>query len=96
MRRWGQITETQPDSWYEEVAKSVYRPEIYLEAARLLVEEGLADEADFPWDSDGFRTASADNIDGIAFDGRQPNAFIDSLAIGLKGEVVTGAGVVGG
>ena len=95
MRRWGQIPETQPDSWYEEVAKSVYRPDLYLEAARLLVEEGLADEAEFPWDSDGYRAASADNIDGISFDGRQPNAFIDSLAIGLKsGEVVTGAGVV--
>jgi nitrate/nitrite transport system substrate-binding protein len=95
MRRWGQITETRPDGWYEEVAESVYRPDIYLEAARLLVEEGLADEADFPWDSDGYRAASADNIDGIPFDGRQPNAFIDSLAIGLKsGEVVTGTGVV--
>lgn len=44
MRRWGQISEAKPDSWYDEVARMVYKPEIYLEAARLLVDEGLADE----------------------------------------------------
>ena len=55
MRRWGQIAEAKPDSWYDEVAKSVYKPEIYLEAARMLVDEGLANEADFPWDSDGYK-----------------------------------------
>ncbi len=33
MRRWGQIDEQKPDGWYDEVAKSVYRPDIYLEAA---------------------------------------------------------------
>ena len=51
MRRWGQIAEAKSDEWYVDVAKSVYRPDIYLEAARLLVDEGMADEADFPWDS---------------------------------------------
>ncbi|MEM6727779.1 MAG: CmpA/NrtA family ABC transporter substrate-binding protein, partial [Pseudomonadota bacterium] len=45
MRRWGQIAETKPDEWYYEVAESVYRPDIYLEAARLLVDEGMANEA---------------------------------------------------
>jgi nitrate/nitrite transport system substrate-binding protein len=88
MRRWGQIAEGQPDSWYDEVAKSVYKPAIYLEAAKLLVDEGLANEADFPWESDGYKpaTPSGDVIDGIAYDGRQPNAYIDSLPIGLKGD----------
>ncbi|QDY68832.1 CmpA/NrtA family ABC transporter substrate-binding protein [Qingshengfaniella alkalisoli] len=88
MRRWGQIGEAKPDSWYDEIAQSVYKPEIYLEAARFLVEEGLADEADFPWDSDGYRapTPSEDIIDGIAYDGRAPNAYLDSLPIGLKGD----------
>lgn len=87
MRRWGQIAEAKPDSWFDEVAKSVYKPEIYLEAARLLVEEGLADEADFPWDSDGYKapTPAEDIIDGIPFDGAAPNAYLDSLPIGLKG-----------
>ncbi|MGI3164126.1 CmpA/NrtA family ABC transporter substrate-binding protein [Pseudooceanicola sp. 200-1SW] len=88
MRRWGQIAEAKPDSWYDEVAKSVYKPEIYLEAARMLVDEGLANEADFPWDSDGYKapTPSEDVIDGIAYDGRTPNAYLDSLPIGLKGD----------
>jgi nitrate/nitrite transport system substrate-binding protein len=88
MCRWGQIGEAKPDSWYDEVARSVYKPEIYLQAARLLVEEGLADEADFPWTSDGYRapTPAADVIDAIPFDGRAPNAYIDSLPIGLKAD----------
>ncbi|NVK45269.1 MAG: ABC transporter substrate-binding protein [Rhodobacteraceae bacterium] len=98
MRRWGQISEAKPDSWYDEVAKSVYKPEIYLEAARLLVDEGLANEADFPWDSDGYKapTPAADIIDGIAYDGKTPNAYLDSLPIGLKGEqTVVGTEVKG-
>ena len=88
MRRWGQIPEARDDSWYDEVARSVYKPEIYLEAARLLVDEGLADEADFPWDSDGYKapTPAADIIDGIPYDGKQPNAYLESLPIGLKGQ----------
>ena len=87
MRRWGQIAETKPDAWYDEVARSVYKPETYLEAARMLVDEGLADEADFPWDSDGYKTPTpaADVIDGIPYDGRAPNAYLESLPIGLKG-----------
>ena len=90
MRRWGQIDQAKPDSWYDEVAKSVYKPEIYLEAARLLVDEGLADEADFPWDSDGYKapTQAADVIDGIGYDGKAPNAYLESLPIGLKGQQV--------
>jgi len=90
MRRWGQIAETQTDEWYYEVAEKVYRPDIYLEAAKMLVDEGLSNEADFPWDSDGFKdpTPAADIIDGVAYDGRQPNAYIDSLPIGLKGEQI--------
>ncbi|MFY0682432.1 MAG: ABC transporter substrate-binding protein [Thalassovita sp.] len=98
MRRWGQISEGKPDSWYDEVAKSVYKPEIYLEAARHLVEEGLADEADFPWDSDGYKAATpaADVIDGIPYDGKAPNAYLDSLPIGLKGEQIVSGNEVKG
>ncbi|GLT11492.1 nitrate ABC transporter substrate-binding protein [Sulfitobacter porphyrae] len=93
MRRWGQIAETKDDTWFDETARSVYRPDIYLDAARLLVDEGNAAEADFPWDSDGYKapTPAADVIDGIPFDGKAPNAYIDSLPIGLKsGEVAGG------
>ena len=93
MRRWGQIAEPQTDQWYHDVAASVYLPEIYLEAARSLVEDGLASEADFPWDTDGFRAPTDEFIDGMTYDGRQPNAYIDSFAIGLTGDaaVVNGA-----
>ncbi|MBM7068887.1 CmpA/NrtA family ABC transporter substrate-binding protein [Actibacterium sp. 188UL27-1] len=88
MRRWGQIAEAKPDSWYDEMAQKVYKPAIYLEAARMLVDEGLANEADFPWDSDGYKeaTPAGDIIDGIGYDGRTPNAYLESLPIGLKGE----------
>ncbi|MEM8851750.1 MAG: CmpA/NrtA family ABC transporter substrate-binding protein [Pseudomonadota bacterium] len=98
MRRWGQIAEPQSDEWFIETAQSVYRPDIYLEAARLLVDQGLADEADFPWDSDGFKapTPAEDIIDGIAYDGRAPNAYLESLPIGLKGEQVVVGGEVQG
>ncbi|MEM7462201.1 MAG: CmpA/NrtA family ABC transporter substrate-binding protein [Pseudomonadota bacterium] len=99
MRRWGQISDHKPDSWYDEVAKSVYRPDIYLEAAKMLVKEGHVAEADFPWGTDGYKdpTPAADIIDGIPYDGRNPNAYIDSLSIGLKSnQVVDGNNVVGG
>ncbi len=98
MRRWGQIAEPQTDAWFKDVAASVYRPDIYLEAARSLVDDGLANEADFPWDSDGFKapTPAADIIDGIPFDGRTPNAYLESLPIGLKGtQTVVGDRVEG-
>ena len=98
MRRWGQIAEAKPDTWYDEVAKSIYKPAIYLEAARMLVDEGLANEADFPWDSDGYKapTPAEDVIDGIGYDGRAPNAYLDSMPIGLKGEqIVVGNKVQG-
>lgn len=86
MRRWGQIADHKDDAWYEEVAKSVYRPDIYLEAAKMVVDDSNADAADFPWDSDGYRepTPATDIIDGVAYDGKKPNAYIDSLSIGLK------------
>ncbi|MBY6067954.1 ABC transporter substrate-binding protein [Leisingera aquaemixtae] len=98
MRRWGQIAEPKPDSWYDEVARSVYKPEIYLEAAQMLVDEGLANPGDFPWDSDGYKapTPAEDIIDAIPFDGKAPNAYIDSLPIGLKSsQTVVGSTVQG-
>ncbi|GAA6156586.1 MAG: CmpA/NrtA family ABC transporter substrate-binding protein [Alphaproteobacteria bacterium] len=97
MRRWGQITDTKPDEWYEEIAASVYRPDLYLTAARALVDEGKANEADFPWDTDGYREATDEFIDGVSFDGRTPNAYLADFPIGLKqGDVVSEDGVTGG
>ncbi len=95
MRRWGQIAETKPDSWYDEIARKVYRPDLYLKAARALVDDGLANEADFPWDADGYRAPQSEFIDEITFDGRKPNAYLDSFPIGLKsGEVIAASEVV--
>ncbi|MGA7489143.1 MAG: CmpA/NrtA family ABC transporter substrate-binding protein [Xanthobacteraceae bacterium] len=95
MRRWGQIPEAKPDGWYADIAKQVYRPDLYLAAAKLLVEEGKAKKEDFPWSSDGYREPTSEFIDGLAFDGRKPNAYIESMTIGLKGsQRVDGAKVV--
>ena len=96
MRRWGQIAEPQSDQWYHDVAKKVYRADIYLEAARSLVDDGLANEADFPWDTDGFREPIDTLTDGISYDGRTPNAYIDSFPIGLTGEELVVDGEVRG
>jgi nitrate/nitrite transport system substrate-binding protein len=96
MRRWGQIPEAKPDSWYAETAKKVYRPDIYLQAAKLLLEEGRIKKEDIPWESDGYRVPTKEFIDGIEYDGRKPNAYIDSQIIGLKGQQkIEGVNVVG-
>ena len=96
MRRWGQIPEAKPDAWYDETAKSVYKPAIYEEAARLLVDEGKAKAEDFPFGTDGYKAPTAAFIDGIEYDGRRPNDYLAKFPIGLKGgQTVTGAGVQG-
>ena len=95
MRRWGQIAEDQTDDWYVKTAERVYRPDLYMAAAESLVEEGVIEAADVP-ETDGFRGEEDDFIDGIVFDGSQPNAYLESLPIGLKaGQTVTAGGVQG-
>lgn len=86
MRRWGQIPEGKSDDWYRDAARKVYRPDIYIEAARMLLDEGKIKEADVPWKSDGYREPQGGFIDGIVFDGRKPNDYLASLPIGLKGQ----------
>jgi len=93
MRRWGQIAETRPDAWYAETAASVFKPQLYLAAAKSLVEDGLAPAAAFP-ETDGYKTFYTAGIDGLTFDARKPNAYLASFAIGLKqGQQVTAGGV---
>jgi nitrate/nitrite transport system substrate-binding protein len=95
MRRWGQINEAKSDAWFKETAAKVYRPDIYLKAAEMLVAEGKAKKEDFPWETDGFREPVSEFIDGVTYDGRQPNAYLANFPIGLKGEqVVEGNKVV--
>ncbi|MDX1587718.1 MAG: CmpA/NrtA family ABC transporter substrate-binding protein [Oleiphilaceae bacterium] len=88
MRRWGQLTEQRPDDWYMQKARDIYRPDIYRKAAEALIADGHMSAGDFPDfdDMDGFKPVQSDFIDGVPFDGRKPNAYIDSFAIGLKGD----------
>jgi len=87
MRRWGQINEYKPDDWYMEIARKVYRPDIYMKAAKALIAEGKAKAGDFPADNEtGFKPPHADFIDGIAYDGTKPNDYLNKFTIGLKGK----------
>ncbi|MBL3598788.1 MAG: ABC transporter substrate-binding protein [gamma proteobacterium endosymbiont of Lamellibrachia anaximandri] len=87
MRRWGQIADQKSDSWYDKIAKSVYRPDIYQKAAEDLIAEGKLKANEFPdfKAETGYRAPQTEFIDGVTFDGTKPNAYIDSFKIGLKG-----------
>ena len=94
MRRWGEINEFKPDNWYMETAKKVYRPEIYLAAAKELVAEGKAKAADFPADT-SIKPSQNFFIDNIPFDANKPNDYLEKFPIGLKGkQKVVGGKVV--
>ena len=86
MRRWGQISESKPDSWYMDVAKRVYRPDIYTLAAKELIAEGKMKASDFPdfAKETGFKPPQKGFIDDIVYDGKKPNDYISKLKIGLK------------
>ncbi|HEX4998316.1 MAG TPA: CmpA/NrtA family ABC transporter substrate-binding protein [Terriglobia bacterium] len=86
MRRWGQIPEGQTDQWYDATAKKVYRPDIYTQAAELLVKQGLAQASDFPTGTDGYKPPTKEFIDGVEYDGKKPNDYLAKFAIGLKGQ----------
>jgi nitrate/nitrite transport system substrate-binding protein len=88
MRRWGQIPTYKPDSWYMDIAKKVYRPDIYAIAAKELIKEGKMKASDFPnfAKETGFRPTQKEFIDNIPYDGTKPNAYLNSLKIGLKGK----------
>ncbi len=95
MRRWGQIPEQKPDEWYMEIAKKVYRPDIYMKAAQELIAEGKAKAADFPGvDEDGFRDPQTHFIDNIVYDGKKPNQYLEKFPIGLKGKDTVSGGAV--
>ena len=50
-----------------------------------------------PWDTDGFKPATKDFIDGLTYDGRKPNEYLEKFPIGLKSDqVVSGNTVSGG
>ena len=95
MRRWGQITDHKPDSWYDEIAKKVYKPDLYLKAANLLIKEGKIKAEEIPTGTDGYKKPQSEFIDEITFDGRKPNDYLKQFKIGLKEkETVTGGKVM--
>ena len=93
LRRWGMINEFKPDSWYMDTAKKVYRPDIYLQAAKELVAEGKAKAEDFPADA-SIKPSQNFFIDKIAFDATKPNECLGKFAIGLKNKQTVAGGKV--
>ncbi len=83
MRRWGQIPDAKDEAWYHNVAKKVYKPEIWKKAAELLVKEGKIPAADIPA-TDGYKPATTDFIDGTEFDGKKPLEYLTKFSIGNK------------
>ena len=85
MRRWGQISEEKSDDWYDATAKKVYRPDIYALAAKELIAEGHIDTNEVPnlSSESGYKSPQSEFIDGITFDGTQPNAYLNKFEIGL-------------
>ena len=89
MRRWGQIPEAKPDSWYMEMGKKAVAPEIYQQAAADLIAEGKMAASDFPdfKTFTGIRTPNETEwIDNVQFDANKPNEYLTKFKIGLKGD----------
>ncbi|RKF15598.1 nitrate ABC transporter substrate-binding protein [Alginatibacterium sediminis] len=88
MRRWGQIEDAKPDSWYMDIAKKVYRPDIYALAAQELIAEGHVKAQDFPEfaTESGFKPPQEGFLDKVTYDGSKPNDYLSQFEIGLKGD----------
>lgn len=83
MRRWGQISTKKEAAWYDSKIKEIYRPEIWRQAANALVKEGKIPAEDIP-ETDGYKPATTDFIDGNQYDGKKPIEYINSFKIGNK------------
>ena len=83
MRRWGQIPEAKPETWYHETIKNIYRPDVWMAAAKDLVAEGKIPAEDIP-ETDGYKPATKDFIDGQMYDGKAPLAYLKGFKIGNK------------
>ncbi|WP_298547772.1 CmpA/NrtA family ABC transporter substrate-binding protein [uncultured Aquimarina sp.] len=83
MRRWGQIPDSKPAAWYDKTIKDIYRPDIWTKAAKLLVDEGHLEASELP-ETDGYKPATTDFIDGNKYDAKDPIGYINSFGIGNK------------
>ncbi|MEL7087551.1 MAG: nitrate ABC transporter substrate-binding protein, partial [Planctomycetota bacterium] len=84
MRRWGQIAEPKSAEWYAQTVKEIYKPDVYMEAAGLLLEEGFLTEDEIPQTADGYKPATSEFIDGNTYDGKDPLGYLASFEIGHK------------
>ncbi len=84
MRRWGQITEEKPASWYHETVKKIYLPEVYMKAAESLISEGKLTDGELTKTESGYKETTTDFIDGNEFDPMKPIEYINSFEIGIK------------
>ena len=59
---------------------------MYEKAAKALIAEGKISAAGFPdfVKEDGFRAPQTHFIDGITYDGKKPNDYLNKFKIGLK------------
>jgi nitrate/nitrite transport system substrate-binding protein len=83
MRRWGQVDGPKKDAWYHETAKKVYLPDIWMKAAKELLAEKKIAASDIP-QTDGYRPATSEFLDGMAYDGKKPVAYLNGFKIGNK------------
>ncbi len=85
MRRWGQISESKPAEWYASTAKEIYRPDVYREAAKRLIEQSLLSADEIPAeDADGYKPPTEDFIDGLLYDGKDPLGYLKQHEIGNR------------
>lgn len=83
MKRWGQITENKPGEWYHSKIKEIYKPEIWMKAASILLQEGWLQKNEIP-ETDGYKPATTEFIDQLLYDGKKPVEYINSFKIGMK------------
>ena len=85
MRRWGQIPEPKSADWYEATVKEIYRPDVYREAAKRLIEQGLLKTDEVPPETcDGYKPPTSELIDGLTYDGKDPLGYLKQFEIGSK------------
>jgi nitrate/nitrite transport system substrate-binding protein len=83
MKRWGQIAEPKTNEWYHTKIKEIYKPEIWMAAAKILLEEGFLAKTEIPV-TDGYKPATTEFIDNMLYDGRKPVEYIKGFKIGIK------------
>jgi nitrate/nitrite transport system substrate-binding protein len=87
MRRWGQLSDAKPDSWYLATAKAAFNADAYQQAAKALIAEGKFKASDFPdfARESGIKAPGQYKFaDGKTFDAKAPNQYLQQFDIGYK------------